>query len=75
MKRAGVISPTCLRAAFRCTDPKGAKRQLSHQCFLALLGYVRIKTVCKMLVKLTSGSLSRQISKKVCSTDELKSLI
>jgi hypothetical protein len=39
--------------AFMHTDPKSAKRQLSHLCLFALLGSERIKAAGKMLVKST----------------------
>jgi len=52
----GLISPTFSRAAFMPADPKSAKRQSSHQCLFALLGSMRAKAACKMLVKLTQES-------------------
>lgn len=46
-----IISQT----AFTWTDPKSAKRQLSHECLFALWRFVHVITVCKILVKLTTG--------------------
>ncbi len=41
------ISPTCLRAAFTCADPKSAKRQSCYQCLFGLLGSAHVKSACK----------------------------
>jgi hypothetical protein len=44
----GLISPTCLHAAYMFTDPKSAKRQSSHkQVFFALLGSSHKKSCSK----------------------------
>jgi len=53
----GVNFTNILRASFTHADPKRAKKQLHHQCLFSLLGYALIKTVCKTLVKLTTGRL------------------
>jgi len=37
----GLISPTCLRAAFTRIDPKSKKGQSSHRCLFALSGFLR----------------------------------
>jgi hypothetical protein len=58
----GSISPTCLREAFTCQDPKSAKRQSSHQCLFALLGPACAKAAHKMLVKSTSDDKASSIS-------------
>ena len=42
-----------LRAAFTRVDPKSAKKMLNLTVFFALLGSVRVKAACRMLVKLT----------------------
>jgi len=52
--KSSVNFTNILLAAFKCKDPKSAKRQSSHQCRLALLGSLRVKAVHKMLVKLKS---------------------
>ncbi len=39
----GSISPWCLRAAYALANPSSAKRQSSHQCLFALLGYANVK--------------------------------
>jgi len=49
----GLISPTCLCAAFTSAGSKSAKRHSSNQRLLALLGSSLAKAACKMLVKLT----------------------
>jgi len=46
----GLISPTCLRAAFKRKDSISAKTQLS---LFVLLGNAGVKVARKMLVKLT----------------------
>jgi len=51
----GLILPTCLRAAFTRIDPLSVKRQLSHQCLFALLGFACAIAARKMLVKSTTG--------------------
>jgi len=49
----GYISPSCLCAAFMCTEPKSAKRQSSHKCLFVLLGSAFEKAATCTLVKLT----------------------
>jgi len=39
----GSISPTSLREAFTCIDPKSANRHWSLDCLFALLGSVHVK--------------------------------
>ncbi len=46
------ISPTSLLAAFTCVDPKSAKMVNDLTVIFALLGSMRVKAVCKMLMKL-----------------------
>ena len=54
----GLISPTCLWAAFTQADPKSAKGQTSHQCFLVFWDLLKQKLLVKTLVKSTSGRIS-----------------
>jgi len=53
--RAGVNFINVLRAAFRCADPKSAKRYFNQQCRFMLLGPMSVKSVHKMFIKLTPG--------------------
>ena len=55
MKRPGVNFTNVLRAAFTHAEITKAQKQLNLAVFLALLGSVRVKAACKMLVKLTPG--------------------
>ncbi len=48
----GLISPTCLCAAFTLADPKSAKRQSSHQCLFSLLGTEGTKAASKAVGKI-----------------------
>jgi len=57
MTSPGVNFTNILRAAFKCKDPKSAKRQSHHQYLLALLGSTRVKASRKMLMKLIQGVL------------------
>ncbi len=57
-----LISPTCLHSAFISAYHKGAKRQLSHWCLIALLGSACSKAAHKMLVKLTPGILIKMLA-------------
>jgi hypothetical protein len=49
------ISPTSLRPAFTQEDPRSVKIQSSGQYLFALLGYVHVKVLNKMLMKSTPG--------------------
>ncbi len=44
-----------LRSVCMSREPKSAKRQPSHQCLFALLGFTHVKADRKTLVKLTPG--------------------
>ncbi len=54
--QTGVNFMNILFKAFMCKNPKSAKRQSSFQCHFALLGSLRIKAACEMLVKSTPGN-------------------
>jgi len=43
----GLISTTFLQAAFKCEDPKSAKRQSSHECLFVILGSAHVKASVK----------------------------
>ncbi len=55
----GLISPTCLQAAFMRAHLKIEKRQSSQQCIFVLLESSLIKAAHKMLVKSTPAQLSK----------------
>ncbi len=49
------ITPTCLHPPFTCEDPKSAKKTVKWLVILAHSGSARVKTACRMLMKLTLG--------------------
>jgi len=58
-----------LSAAFTCTDPKSAKNTVKQSVFFVLLGFERLKTLRKMLMKLTPGrSKFLNIHKSTCKS-------
>jgi len=53
--RQGSISPTCLRAAFTCADPKSAKMTHDLTVLFALLESTSVIAASKILMKSTPG--------------------
>jgi len=52
-RRPGVNFIIILQAAFALTDPKNAKRSDNSTVFIALSGFVIVKTACRMLMQLS----------------------
>ena len=72
--RSEVNFTNVLQAAFTQEDPKSAKRQSSRQCLFVLLGSLRAKAACKMLVKSNQSTISISCSESLVPVISLQKL-